>query len=146
MKKKIITNIKELRKPSQIIEDKEEINAIIKDLEDSLDLASGMGLCAMQIGIPKKVGIVRFKDFKLDLINPKVLEKEGKFRFRREGCLSIPSVYVDTIRYRDLIIENNGKKLYFSTDVDGLVAIAVLHEIRHMQGYTILDDKWKRRK
>jgi len=145
MVKKIVTNLKELRKPSEIVTDFAETRAIIKDLEDSLDCKKGIGLSAIQIGITKQVGIIRFSDESIDLINPKIIEKHDKFRMEKEACLSLPGISVDTIRYKEITIENNGKIYSLDLQVDGIICIALQHEIEHIKGRTILDSKWRKR-
>lgn len=145
MKQKIITDINILKQKSEEVT-LLELQNIIKDLEDTLKEYKGYGLAAVQIGVLKRVGIIRFGNKKIDLINPVILEKNEKFRHREEGCLSIPGLRVDTIRYADIIIENG-------IDVDrsrfalyGLEALVCQHEIAHMNGRTILDDKWRKRR
>ena len=145
MLKKIVTNLKELRKPSEIITDFAEIQDIIKDLEDSLDITKGIGLSAVQIGIYKQVGIIRTPNKKIDLINPKIIEKYDKFMMKNEGCLSLPGIRVDTIRYQEITFENNGKIYSLDIQYDGILTVAVMHELQHMQGRTILDSKWRKR-
>lgn len=141
MKRKIETDIRLLRHKSAEIEPN-EAQSIIKDLEDSLDLSRGIGLSAIQIGTPKRVGIIRMRNNKIDLINPKIIEKENKFKFEGEMCLSLPGLSIDTIRYYQITLENNGKQ-YVSV---GLEACAIQHEIDHMNGLLIIDRKWQRRK
>lgn len=141
MKRKIITDIRELKKENEEAISKEEIVSIIRDLEDSLDTSKGIGLSAIQIGIAKKVAIIRFGNTKLDLINPKIISKENRVRFPSEGCLSLPGLRIDTSRYAHIVIENNNGERY---SLDGIEAIAVQHEIDHMNGKTILDRKWRR--
>ena len=140
MRQKIITDVRKLRQKSDIIQ-LNEAKSIIKDLEDSLDLAKGIGLSAVQIGILKAVSIIRFGNVKIDLINPKILTRENKIRMQQEGCLSLPGIRIDTLRYVDIVLENNGHK-YYST---GTEAICIQHEIDHINGLTILDRKWRKR-
>ena len=145
MKKKIITDLKYLKQKS-LIAIPEEVDSIIKDLEDSLDLSKGIGLSAIQIGIPKQVGIIRIPELKINinLINPEIIDREDRFHYIKEGCLSIPGVKVDTSRYREITFYNNLQRTYtLSVETDGLVCIAVQHEIDHMKGLIILDRKWK---
>ncbi len=141
MKKKIETDIRLLRHKSAEIEPK-EAQSIIKDLEDSLDLSKGCGLSAIQIGIPKRVSIVRIINLqKINLINPKIIEKEGKFQFKGEACLSLPGLSIDTSRYYQITLENNGRQ-YVST---GIEACVIQHEVDHMNGRLIIDRKWRKR-
>ncbi len=98
-------------------------------------------MSAIQIGIKKRVGIIRIKNIKIDLINPKIIEKINKFRFEGEACLSLPGLFVDTSRYYQITWENNGKQ-YIST---GLEACVIQHEVDHMNGQLIVDKKWRKR-
>lgn len=148
MKRNIIKNLKYLRQQSQQAEEK-EVNPIIQDLEDTLkDYSIGIGLSAIQIGIPKRVGIVWFKtkkekdkDFKLTLVNPKIIEKSGRFKFKKESCLSFPGLRIETVRYNYITIQNDGREEKYV----GLVAVCIQHEIDHFNGIIILDRKWSKR-
>jgi len=140
MKRPIVTDIKFLKQISEPATFG-EAKGIIKDLEDSLDLDKGIGLSAIQIGIPKQVGIIRIHGLKINLINPKIIEKEIKFRHQQERCLSLPGLRIDTIRFKKIIIENLKTRTY-----EGVEAIAVQHEVDHMKGILITNRKWKKRK
>jgi len=140
MKRPIITDLTILRQKS-VEALPSEIAEIIADLEDSLDLSKGIGLSAVQIGILKKVSIVRFGKTKIDLINAYIIEKDEKFRFIGEGCLSLPYLKVDTTRYNFIKVNNNGTIF----TAEGLEAVAIFHELSHEKGRTILDDKWRTR-
>lgn len=144
MKCPIVTDINFLRKRSELIE-KDKVSSIVKDLEDSLDLKKGVGLSAIQIGLPFRVGIVRLSKCKLDLWNPNIIEKSYRFRFQGESCLSIPGLYIDTVRYRDIVIENGDGSRY---SLEGMEAIVVQHEISHFNGKLIIDKgiKWRKRR
>ena len=139
MKKDIVTNLKSLRERSVEVSPN-EVKELIRDLEDTLkDCSTGVGLTAIQIGIPKKVGIIRIEGLRLDLINAEIVKKEGRFKMKKEGCLSFPGLYLDTIRHNTITIINNGKyETYY-----GIIAVSIQHEIDHMRGITILDKKWK---
>jgi len=142
MKRPIITDLNFLRQRSERVNPK-EIKPLIKDLEDSLDLSKGCGLSAIQIGIKLRVAIVRLLNFRLNLYNPQIIEKTHPFRFVGEHCLSLPNLSVDTRRYNRIVVENGDGKKY---SLKGIEAIVVQHEIAHLNGRTILDDKWKKRK
>jgi peptide deformylase len=129
---------------SKICKNKKVIKRTIKDLEDTLegclvDGLDGIGLSAIQIFIPLRIAIIRMGKIKIDLINPKIIEKQESFRMQNEGCLSIPRLTVDTRRYKKVKIINDSKEEAY----EGLVAVAVQHEIDHMNRLTILDRKWK---
>lgn len=141
MIKPIIKSLVDLKKPCVEIKDYNELNNILNDLEDTLkNNKNGIGLSANQIGYNKRVAIIRFHSLKLNLINPIIIEKEDKQVFR-EGCLSFPNMEIVTDRYYYIKINNNNKLLEFT----GLEAIAIQHEIDHLNGLTIFDRKHKRR-
>ena len=151
MKKKIVTDIVYLRQKSKEIKfietglmyDYEYIQSIIKDLEDSLDTKKGIGLTAIQIGIPLQVSIIRIPNKEpMNLYNAKIIEKQDPIKFG-ECCLSIPGLTIMTRRYNNIVWENGDGQRYSS---DGIEAICVAHEIDHMNGITILDRKWKKRR
>jgi len=142
MRQPIITDLKFLRQPSKEVEE-ERAFALFSILEESLDIKKGIGLSAIQIGLPLRVGIIRLPNCKLDLWNPKIIEKNRRVRFAKEGCLSLPGIYVDTARYREIILENGDGKKYSLEDIE---AIAVQHEVAHMNGKLILDYKWRKRR
>jgi peptide deformylase len=140
MKKPIVTDMTILHMKS-LPATPDEVQAILQDLNDTLDLKRGLGLSAVQIGILKNVAIIRTGNVKLDLINASILDKSEKVRIAGEGCLSLAGIRIDTMRYGRVTIENNGK----TEEYTGLIAIAIQHELDHSRGLTILDRKWKAR-
>lgn len=142
MKQKIVTDPTFLRQKSEEV-DKGRAFGIFSILEDSLDLKKGCGLTAIQIGVNLQVGIIRLPTCKLNLWNPKIIDKCNPFRFKQEGCLSFPGLHVDTKRYLDVVIENGDGRKYALT---GLEACVAQHEIDHMKGITFLDRKWRKRR
>ena len=140
MKKPIVTDMQILKQKSSPATP-DEVQAILQDLNDTLDLKHGIGLSAVQIGILKNVSIIRLGEVKIDLINAYIVEKDDKIRIQGEGCLSLAGIRVDTRRYINIIINNNGK----TEEYTGLTAVAIQHEIDHQNGFTILDRKWRSR-
>jgi len=138
MKYKVITDISILKQKSENVGFWES-RKIIKDLEDTLkEYKTGIGLSAIQIGIPKKVSIIRFDKYKINLVNAEIVEKSKRFRMKQEGCLSFPGLFVDTSRY-DYIRLDNGK------EYTGLLSVAIQHELDHERGLVFLDRKWRKR-
>ena len=143
MKKKIITDIVYLKQKSIPIDSLHLIPTIIKDLEDSLKEVKGIGLTAIQIGIPLQVAIIRIPNKEpINLYNPKIIEKSDPIKFN-ERCLSVPGLDIITRRYENVFWENGDGRKYASY---GIEAIVVQHEIDHINGLTILDRKWRRRR
>jgi peptide deformylase len=145
MIKPIVIDLKELRKPSDLVLPNEDITEIIKDLEDTFAALKGYGLAAPQIGVKKRIAIVRYENMKYDLINPKIIGREGKIINRGECCFSIGSgkLPIDTDRYHSIILKNGLDEQCFACS--GLEAIIMQHEIDHLNGVTIIDRKHKAR-
>ena len=111
-------------------------------LEDGLAWAArnkrpGVGLACPQIGIAKKMAIVRVDDFKIDLVNPKIIEQYHQFEFDGEGCLSFPGRYEKTLRYREIVVENGVYPFRFIAT--GFVAVVISHETDHLNSVLLSD-------
>jgi len=152
--KKVVQNIKKLREKSQPISDVKEIQDLVVEIKRTLaTMPHGIGLGAIQIGIPKQVAVIKDKGFYLELINPEIVSCDDEFCFINEGCLSLPQQRGNTKRYRQIQIKNDyiednelktgNISLYYGDkddiNSDGLAAIAVQHEIDHMNGILIFD-------
>lgn len=152
-----------LRQVSTNCTDIAEINDIVNKLKSELEKTkNGLGLAAIQIGIPKRIAVIKSpssKDGYLTLINPSIIEKDFKFIYVNEGCLSLPNHFQNTERYQDIFvsnyaIENNelienkfvafyskeSEYNYFSGEKDNnLLAICIQHEVDHFDGKLITD-------
>lgn len=115
-----------------------EASVIIQKLEfelSSSDIA-GVGLAANQIGLRKKVCIIRVSD-KIDLVNPIIIEKLDLREFFNEGCLSFPNQWVKTKRFNEVFIKDD---LHPAGIIcTGIEAVVVQHEIGHLYGETMYD-------
>ena len=143
MVKPIVRDVRILRQANQLVVERENISGIIKDLEDTFAALKGYGLTAPQIGVQKQVAIVRLGNFKIDLINSKITDKQEPFRFKGESCFSFPGLKIDTRRYAKIWVRNA-----FSDEVkeyQGLIAVVLQHEIDHCHGVVILDRVWRGR-
>jgi len=122
----------------------EEVDELRSKLEEALAWSAkqgrtGVGLACPQIGIGKTMAIVRLDDFiKLDLVNAKITKSYHEFEFDGEGCLSFPDTYVKTLRYREVVVEDNliHPHRFIVTD---FAAIVVQHELDHLQGRLLPD-------
>lgn len=145
----IITDENILRLPCEDVWP-EEIDDLRHKLEDELKrmklIRSGVGLAAPQIGIHKKMAIIRATDnlinYKLDLINCELKQGYDKFIFRNEGCLSFPGIIVDTVRYKEIHIINNSVEPH-SFIATGYIAAVVQHELDHLNGILLMDRRNK---
>lgn len=120
-----------------------EVEALRAQLEKGLDWAAkqgraGVGLACPQIGIAKKMAIIRVDDFKIDLVNAEITNKYYPFEFDGEGCLSFPGRYEKTLRYREIVVEGNLVRPYRFI-ATGFVAVVILHELDHLDGILLPD-------
>lgn len=142
MARQVITDEAILRSPNEPVKP-EEVEDIIKELEDSLKSHSrpGIGLAAPQIGINKRAAIIRVKtqDVKcfLNLINPTIIEKSIPFIHNDEGCLSIPDQKFNVQRYDEIFVKDDNHPA--GLVAVGLEAIAIQHEIDHIESILVKD-------
>lgn len=129
----------ELVKPNEIKELKTLLEKELKFSEKNG--FPGIGLACPQIGIAKKMAIIRIsgKDFfHADLVNPIIEEKNNLMTFFGEGCLSFPNLVGNTRRYQEIKVLNLlGTPKHFS--VNGLAAVCIQHEIDHLNGIVLPD-------
>jgi len=152
---KIIRDLAILRQKSEPVTSAAEAQKLIERLRMALkETNNGVGLSAIQIGVAKLLGVIRCQGREVILINPKLIEAEDEFIFVNEGCLSFPNEFHNTKRYRQCTVESDvidGNELrretwsfYYSSDPnesgnDGLIAIAVQHELDHFNGKLFID-------
>jgi peptide deformylase len=114
-----------------------ESQGIIEKLIDELnEHPTGAGLAAIQIGIYKKVAIVRIKEL-IVLVNPIIIEMSDLREFEHEGCLSFPGQFITTKRYNEIFIKDDIHP--FGIVCTGFEGVAVQHEIGHLDGETMFD-------
>lgn len=129
-----------LEKPSAAITKfDDDLRKLVEDMFESMYAAHGVGLAAPQIGIAKRIAVVdvTFKDdprAKLVLINPEIVNKEGRQR-GTEGCLSIPEFREEVTRPQRVTVraQDIDGKFYEHTGED-LLARAFVHETDHLNG------------
>jgi peptide deformylase len=123
----------------------EEVGSLIATLEAELSYANrlgkgGIGLAAPQIGIYKKIAILRLNSIKINLVNCEIKNSYDKIIFNDEGCLSFPALIINTNRYREIHVINNLVEPYAFIATD-LAAIAVQHELDHLNSVLFMDHK-----
>ena len=116
-----------------------ELEKLVEDMFDSMYVAQGIGLAAPQIGIAKQITVidVSFKERpedKLVLINPVILEKDGR-QTEEEGCLSLPDIREKVQRAAWCKVRaQTAKGEFFEVEGEELLARALQHEIDHLHG------------
>ncbi len=112
----------------------EKLHILLDDMAETMRLADGCGLAAVQVGVLRRICIVDAGDGLVELINPKIVGQSGK-QEECEGCLSCPNTWGITSRPMSVIVEaqdRNGK--HFRIKGEGLKARAFCHEIDHLDG------------
>lgn len=132
----IITDLEILRKQNADANVEESLE-IIKQLEHELKISkSGVGLAAPQIGINKKIAIIRY-DKNIDLVNPVIIDKSDGFTNFNEGCLSFPDKRVNTWRFKEIFVKDDLHKDGFVAF--GNIAVIIQHEIDHLNSILMID-------
>jgi peptide deformylase len=137
---------KRLRSVSKpVVEIGDEIRALVADMFETMYEAPGIGLAAIQVGIPARVVVMDLSKRETEaeprvFINPEVTWSSDEKSLYEEGCLSIPEIHEDVerparvkIRYLDL----DGKPQ--ETDAEGLFATCIQHEVDHLNGVLFID-------
>jgi len=122
-----------------------EIRKLAEDMADSMYAAEGIGLAAVQIGVPKRVIVIDLdqKDGKKDwrvFINPKITWASEEMATFEEGCLSVPEIWDDVerpARIKAEYLDLDGKKV--EIEADGMLATCLQHEMDHLEGVLFID-------
>ncbi len=123
----------------------EEEKKLMDDMLDTMYNAKGIGLAAIQIGIPKRIIVLDLsgKDNKKNpmyFVNPTIIKKNNQNTTYEEGCLSVPNQFAEIDRPSKCEIEYlnyNGDKQYLKAE--GLLATCIQHEIDHLEGILFID-------
>jgi len=121
------------------------LKRFMDDMFDTMKDASGIGLAAIQVGVPKRVAVIDLDPSGADskpiyLVNPKIVAESEEKILHNEGCLSVPDFWEDVSRASRLTVEYTDEKGRRQTlEADGLLAIALQHEIDHINGLLFID-------
>lgn len=134
-----------LTTPTEPIEQvDDEVRALVQDLVDTMYDAPGVGLAAPQIGVLRRVAVIDItgpeerKDLKV-LINPEIIDRSGSITWE-EGCLSFPKLYEKIDRAHDVVVRaTNEKGEVYEIEASELLAVALQHEIDHLDGVLFTD-------
>ena len=145
--KKILTEPnKTLREVSQTVEKvtKEE-QILMDDMLETMYHANGIGLAAIQIGIPKRIIVMDLhkKDQEKNpmyFVNPVIKNKNNELSTYEEGCLSVPNQFAEVERPAACEVEYldyYGEKKILKAN--GLLATCIQHEMDHLEGILFID-------
>ena len=126
----------------------DEVRAFLDDLADTMYMANGVGLAANQVGDLRRICVIdttedgasrEAREGLLELINPHVVERSGDLVWE-EGCLSFPELFEEVKRSEWVKVEAlNRKGERFTIEAEGLLSVALQHEIDHLDGVLFLD-------
>ena len=123
----------------------DEIRRLIDDMADSMYEADGIGLAAVQIGVPKRVIVMDLEQKSGNknpraYINPKIVWASEELATFEEGCLSVPEVWEDVARPARIKCEHLDRDGKLQTlEAEGLLATCLQHEMDHLEGVLFID-------
>ena len=142
-----------LTEPNKILREKsipvekidEDLQKLMDDMLETMYAAPGIGLAAIQVGVPKRVIVLDLlsKDKKKNpmyFVNPEIIEKSENYSAYEEGCLSVPGQFAEInrsdkchIKYLDYY----GKPKEIKAE--GMLATCIQHEVDHLEGILFID-------
>ena len=134
--------LRQISKPVERVSKEEQI--LMDDMLETMYAANGIGLAAIQIGVPKRIIVMDMSNNEKKepryFINPVIQNKNSEKATYEEGCLSVPNQFAEIDRPSTCVVEYldyDGKKQILSAN--GLLAICIQHEIDHLEGILFID-------
>ena len=135
--------LRQISKPVERVGKEEQ--QLMDDMLETMYAANGIGLAAIQIGIPKRIIVM---DISKDenkkepryFVNPVIQNKDKIKSIYEEGCLSVPNQFAEIERPKNCDIEYldyNGNKQILKAE--GLLATCIQHEMDHLEGILFID-------
>jgi peptide deformylase len=128
----------------------DEIRTLVDDMFETMYDAPGIGLAAIQVGVPKRVLVIDLQEPEEEegepvrnprvFINPEIVQTSDTLQVYNEGCLSVPEMYAEVERpdrIRARWLDRDGKQ--HEEELDGLLAICLQHEMDHLEGILFID-------
>ena len=145
--KKILTEpdklLRQISKPVEKVTVEEQ--NLMDDMLETMYASNGIGLAAIQIGVPKRIIVIdisKDKEIKepMYFVNPIIKEKNQEKSIYEEGCLSVPGQFAEIERPKKCQVEfldyDGNKKLL---KAEGLLATCIQHEMDHLEGILFID-------
>jgi len=135
--------LKQVSKPVAQVTD--ETRALMDDMLETMYAAPGIGLAAIQVGVPKRVIVMDLA--RQDeppapryFVNPEILWASEETAPYEEGCLSVPEIYDEVERPAQVKIRyQNYRGETVEEDAEGLFAVCIQHEMDHLEGVLFID-------
>ena len=135
--------LRQISKPVERVGDEER--RLMDDMLDTMYEANGIGLAAIQIGVPKRIIVMDISKDKnkkepMYFVNPVIKTKDKNNSTYEEGCLSVPNQFAEIDRPKKCEVEyldyNGNKKILRA---EGLLATCIQHEMDHLEGILFID-------
>jgi peptide deformylase len=119
-------------------------NQVLDKMSEVMYANGGIGLAAIQIGLPKRMIIVdiggEYGRELIKMVNPVITESSDDTSLMKEGCLSVPTIWELIERPKNITVEYLDENLSKNTkSFSGFQSHIVSHEMDHLDGITILD-------
>ena len=140
--------LRQISTPVEAVDD--GVRKLVADMFETMYAAPGIGLAAIQVGVPKRILVIDLQEPEEEggepvrdprvFINPEIVTHSERDVPYNEGCLSIPDQYADVdrpdrIRARWL----DEKGVSHEEEIDGLLAVCLQHEMDHLEGILFID-------
>ncbi len=116
-----------------------KVATLAEEMLDVMYEAPGLGLAAPQVGIQKQIFVYDVGDGPKTIINPRIAESSGEWLYE-EGCLSIPGLYVELLRPKDVLmvgLDLDGNEI--QVEATELEARLFQHELDHLHGVLMFE-------
>ena len=135
--------LRQISQPVERVGDSER--ELMNDMLETMYDANGIGLAAIQIGVPKRIIVMDLskeenKKLPMHFVNPVITKKNNEKTTYEEGCLSVPNQFAEIDRSSKCEVEYldyNGNKQ--NLQAEGLLATCIQHEIDHLEGILFID-------
>jgi peptide deformylase len=140
--------LRQISSPVEEVDD--DVRALIADMFETMYAAPGIGLAAIQVGVPKRILVIDLQEPEEEdgepvrdprvFINPEIVKTSEQDVPYTEGCLSIPDQYAEVERpdhIRARWLDEQGKA--HEENIDGLLAVCLQHEMDHLEGILFID-------
>ena len=135
--------LKQVSTPVEVVDD--GLRALMDDMLESMYAAPGIGLAAVQVGVPKRIIVM---DLAREdeppqpryFVNPEITWASEEMAVREEGCLSVPEIYDEVERPARVGLKYlNYQGEVVEEDAEGLLAVCIQHEMDHLNGVLFID-------
>jgi peptide deformylase len=146
----------------------DELRTLVEDMFETMYDAPGIGLAAIQVGVPKRVLVIDLQEPDYDaepedcghdhgdgkgshkhypvkndprvFVNPEILDPAEELATYQEGCLSVPEIYADVDRPATCTVRYQDLGGTVHTEaMEGLMATCIQHEMDHLEGILFID-------